>query len=317
VSCALAQLNAQGQLVAVSAASLQAYVSGVLSAQAQSVSILNGVPPANIAGATFYVGYGANGSAMLVNGTTRSVVSVPGSLSCKPAAPQTGWWFNPAEGGRGFSIDARGKRLFMAAFHYDANGSATWNFAGGATSLDGSLFTADFLGASGGQTLTGSYKLPGLAAVGPITFAFSDASHGTMIWPGGTVAIERQAFVPNGLTAPSQAGLPESGWWWNPAESGRGFFMEWQNGVVDIAGYMYDAAGKPTWYIAAYATPNPMLIEGNWWTFAGGQAMGGPYKPATRTSDNAGSLRVEFASATTATMTLPDGRRIPLVRQAF
>ena len=317
VQCALAQLNAQGQLVAVSAASLQAYVSGVLSAQGQSVSILNSVNTANLAGATFYVGYGPNGNAMLVNGTTRSVVSVPGNVSCRPQAPQTGWWYNAAEGGRGYSIEARGNRLFFAAFHYDQSGRATWNFAGGATSLDGSLFTSDFLGASGGQTLTGPYRLPGLTPAGAITLAFSDATHGTMAWPGGAVAIERQPFVPGGLTAAPQAGLPESGWWWNPAESGRGFFIEWQNGVVDIAGYMYDEAGNPTWYISAGATPDPRVISGNWWTFAGGQSMGGAYRPATRTSDNAGSLRVDFTGADTATMTLPGGRRIPLVRQAF
>ena len=317
VACALAQVNAQGQLVAVSAASLQAYVSGVLSAQGQSVSILNSVPQTTVAGATFYVGYGANGNAMLVNGTTRSVVSVPGSLSCKPQAPQTGWWYNPAEGGRGFSIEARGSRLFMAAFHYEPSGRATWNFSGGATSLDGSLFTSDFVGVSGGQTLTGSYKLPVLAPAGPITFAFSDATHGTMVWPGGTVAIERQPFVPNGLTGLPQPGLPESGWWWNPDESGRGFFIEWQNGYADIAGYMYDDAGNPTWYISVYPTPDPLRFSGNWWTFAGGQSMGGPYRMPTRTSDNAGALDVQFTSATTATMTLPDARRIPLQRQAF
>jgi hypothetical protein len=34
-----------------------------------------------------------------------------------------------------------------------------------------------------------------------------------------------------------------------------------------------------------------MLIEGHWWTCAGVQAMGQPYRPATRTSDNAGSVR--------------------------
>jgi hypothetical protein len=254
---------------------------------------------------------------MLVSGTTRSVVSVPGTVSCRPQAPQTGWWYNPAEGGRGFSIEARGNRLFMAAFHYDAAGRATWNFAGGATSLDGSLFTSDFLGASGGQTLTGPYRLPGLSGVGPITLAFSDATHGTLFWPGGAVAIERQAFVPDGLTAPAQSNLPESGWWWNPAESGRGFFIEWQNGYADLAGYMYDDAGNPTWYISVVPTPNPLAFTGNWWAFGGGQSMGGPYRPATRINDNVGAVAIEFSSATTATLTLPDGRRIPLVRQAF
>jgi hypothetical protein len=303
--------------VAVSAASLQSYVSGVLSAQGQSVTVLNGTATSGVEGATFYVGYGANGNAMLLNGTTRSVVAVPGTLNCQPQAPQTGWWFNPAEGGRGYSIEARGNRLFMAAFHYEPDGRATWNFAGGVTSLDGSLFTADFLSASGGQSMTGPYRLPNLATAGSITFAFSDAQHGTLVWPGGTVAIERQASVPNGLTLPPQPGIPEGGWWWNPQESGRGFFIEWQGGFANIAGYMYDEQGRPTWYITVAPTPDPLRITGSWWTFANGQAMGQPYRAATRTSDNAGALDVQFTSATTATMTLPDGRRINLVRQAF
>jgi hypothetical protein len=205
----------------------------------------------------------------------------------------------------------------MAAFHYEPDGRATWNFAGGATSVDGSLFTADFMGASGGQTMTGAYRLPALANAGSVTFAFSDSTRGTMIWPGGTTAIERQPFVPNGLTVTQQSGLPESGWWWNPQESGRGFFIEWQAGYVDIAGYMYDEQGRPTWFISAIPTPDPMRITGSWWTYAGGQAMGQAYRPATRTSDAAGPLEVRFTSRTAATMTLPGGRTISLQRQAF
>jgi hypothetical protein len=317
VACVLAQINQAGQLQAVSASSLQAYVSGVLGAQGQAIQIVNNVATVQIGGATFYVGYGASGQSMLGSGTNRGVVTIPGSLECRPQAPQTGWWFNPAEGGRGYSIEARGSRLFMAAFHYEPGGRATWNFAGGATSLDGSLFTADFLSASGGQTLAGPYRLPNLATAGSITFAFSDAQHGTLVWPGGTVAIERQASVPNGLTLPPQPGIPEGGWWWNPQESGRGFFIEWQGGFANIAGYMYDEQGRPTWYITVAPTPDPLRIAGNWWTFANGQAMGQPYRAATRTSDNAGALDVRFTSPTTATMRLPDGRTIPLVRQAF
>lgn len=317
VACVLAQINQAGQLQAVSASSLQAYVSGVLGAQGQAIQIVNNTATVPIGGTTFYVGYGASGQAMISSGTNRGVVTIPGTLECRPQAPQTGWWYNPAEGGRGFSIETRGNRLFMAAFHYDPSGRATWNFSGGTTSVDGSLFTADFVAASGGQTMTGPYRFPNLAPAGTVTFAFANDKQGTIVWPGGTTAIERQPFVPNGLTAPPQPGLPQAGWWWNQAESGRGFFIEWQNGFVDIAGYMYDAQGNPTWFISAVPTPDPMRITANWWTFANGQAMGQPYRPATRTSDNAGALDVRFTSATTATMTLPDGRQIPIVRQAF
>src|SRR6185369_9804898 len=62
VPCVLAQLNLSGQLQAVSASSLQAYVSGVLSSQGQAVTVLDGVPTASIGGATFYVGYGPSAS---------------------------------------------------------------------------------------------------------------------------------------------------------------------------------------------------------------------------------------------------------------
>src|SRR6185503_3191301 len=42
--CVLAQLNPNGQLTAASASNLQAYTTGVLSSQGQSVTILNNVP---------------------------------------------------------------------------------------------------------------------------------------------------------------------------------------------------------------------------------------------------------------------------------
>src|SRR6185503_16384120 len=98
VACVLAQLSASGQLVAVSTASLQAYVTGVLSAQGQAVTVINGVPAAQIAGATFFVGYGASSTGMLSGGPNRSVATVPGSVQCQPQKPQTGWWWNTAEG---------------------------------------------------------------------------------------------------------------------------------------------------------------------------------------------------------------------------
>jgi hypothetical protein len=316
IQCGLAQLNALGQLVAVSPDSLRAYVSGVLSAQGQAVNVLNAITP-DVKGATFFVGYGPNGNAMLTNGTTRGVVSVPGDVSCKPQSPQTGWWYNAAEGGRGFAIEARGNRLFFAAFHYDAQGRATWNFAGGPTSLDGSLFTGDFSMASGGQTLTGPYRAPGFASAGTMTMAFSDATHGTLVWPGGNTPVERLPFVQNGLTAPPQPGVPEAGWWWNPSESGRGFFLEWQNGWFHIAAFLYDTTGHPVWYLSAYPSPDPLRITGSWWLLANGQAPGAPYRPATRIDENVAPVDIQFSSSTTATMTLPGGTRIPLQRMAF
>src|SRR5204863_7094254 len=199
--CVLAQLNSSGQLQAVSASNLQAYVTGVLTGQTQAVTILNNVPTANIGGATFYIGYGASASSMINNGINQRAVSVPGDITCDPKAPKTGWWWNPAEGGRGYSIEVAGSHVFFASYLYDRSGRATWYVGAGNTSLDGSLFTGSLDAYSRGQTLGGPYQVPTAAvSAGSLTLAFADATHGTMVWPGGSVPIERFNIVPNGTT---------------------------------------------------------------------------------------------------------------------
>ena len=167
-------------------------MSGVLGAQGQAIQIVNNVATVQIGGATFYVGYGASAQSMLGSGTNRGIVTIPGSLECRPQAPQTGWWWNPAEGGRGYSIEVAGNHLFFASYLYDVSGRATWLVASGNTSLDGSLLPSQLESYSGGQTLAGNYKPPNPVVYGgPITLAFNDASHGTLSWPGGTLAIAR------------------------------------------------------------------------------------------------------------------------------
>src|SRR6185369_1520104 len=170
----LAQLTASGQLQGVSASSLNSYVSGVLGSQGAAVTIINGAATATIGGATFYVGYGNSSTSMFNNGTNRGVVNVPGERECRPQPPQTGWWWNKSEGGRGYSIEVQDKHIFYAAYLYDDAGN---------TSLDGSLFMGDLLKVAGGQTLGGAYHAPGAAqSAGTLTLAFSDAATGSMIW---------------------------------------------------------------------------------------------------------------------------------------
>jgi alpha-tubulin suppressor-like RCC1 family protein len=318
VACVLAQLSSSGQLQAVSASSLQAYVTGVLSAQGQAVTVINGVPTASIGGATFYVGYGTSASAMLGGGVNRSVVSVPGARECKPQAPQTGWWWNPAEGGRGYSIEARGTSLFMASYLYDVSGRATWHVAAGPTSLDGSLFSGTLMSFGSGVTLSGPYK-PNtrLADAGPITLAFDDATHGTLVWPGGTVALERYAFGAGGADTPALANQPESGWWWGgAADDGRGFFVEWQGGRAFLAGYMYDASGNPVWYVADSAVTNAQSFAGTWLQFANGQTLTGAWRAPTLANGNVAPVTIQFQGADSAILTLPSGT-LPLTRFRF
>jgi hypothetical protein len=320
VQCVLAQLSGSGQLVGVSASSMQAYITGVLSAQAQAVTILNGVPTVNIGGAIFYIGYGSSPLDMVTRGINQRAVAVPSSNVCDPKPPQTGWWWNPLEDGRGFSIEVRGRNLFFASFLYDASGRSSWYVATGAVSLDGSLFNNELLSARGGQALGGGYPgFPTLRNEGPITLAFNNASTGTLVWPGGAVPIQRFNIVPDGLNKPPVPNQPESGWWWNESEAGRGFFLEWQGGILNIAGYMYDDQGNPVWYLTQNAQPttNAQSFSSNWWSFGNGMTLMGPWRPHARVNGNVAPVTIQFQGAENAIMTLPNGRTTAITRHRF
>jgi len=316
--CVLAQLNASGQLTAVTAGSLQAYLTGVLSSQGASVSVLNGVSTALLSGAVFYVGYGSSSTSMINGGTNRSIVAVPGSQSCQPQAPQTGWWWFPAQDGRGFGIEVRGNTLFMSGYLYDDTGRATWVVAAGATALDGSFFNNTLYHVSNGQTLTGQYKAPAPVTLdGQITLTFNDARNGTLIWPGGSIPIQRFDDVIGSGNGITPAFVPENGWWWNESESGRGFFMEFKNNFAFIAGYMYEADGRPVWYTAQSTMASPQRLSTSWLQVANGQTLTGPYKKPVVINSNVGPVTIQFSDAANAILTLPGGRNIAITRHRF
>ncbi len=316
--CVLAQLTASGQLTAASAGSLQAYLTGVLSSQGASVSVLNGVSAAILSGAVFYIGYGSNSSSMINSGTNKSVVTIPGSQTCQPQAPQTGWWWNPAEDGRGFGIEVRGNTLFMSGYLYDESGHATWVVSPGPVALDGSLFNGTLYQVANGQTLTGAYKAPAAPTVaGQITLTFNNSRFGTLIWPGGSIPIQRFDDVIGSGNGVTPSFVPENGWWWNADESGRGFFMEFKNNFAFIAGYMYEADGRPVWYVTQNPMTTPQTFSSNWLQVANGQTITGPYKKPVIVNSNVGPVSILFSDAANAVMTLPGGRQLAITRHKF
>lgn len=244
---------------------------------------------------------------------------ISGYLSSAAAiTPQTGWWWNPSESGRGFSIEVNGNNLFMAGYLYAADtGQAIWFVSGGSMSSS-STYQGTMTAYGYGQTLTGAYVAPvPTVNIGTISLSFTDTAHGTLTWPGGTIPIERFNIVANGVNAARASFQPETGWWWNPGESGRGFALEIQNGVMFMAGYMYDTAGNPLWYSSANQMSSQNLYQGNWVQYANGQTLMGAYRPPVVANSNAGSLQIQFQSTTTGILTLPDGRAIPISRFRF
>ncbi|MBI1889901.1 MAG: hypothetical protein HYS18_04590 [Burkholderiales bacterium] len=234
--------------------------------------------------------------------------------------PQSGWWWNPAEGGRGFALELFGDKLFFAGYLYESDGRATWYVSGPTTMASSSVYQGTLLKYINGQTLTGNFQ-PATqvgASQGNLTITFSDPSHGTLTWPGGTIPIQRYDIVSGGASATPPAGTPEPGWWWNPAEGGRGFSLEIQNNSMFIAGFMYDNSGNPIWYASGPTQmTNASTYVGVWQQYGNGQTLTGSYKSANVVNPAVGSLRIDFYDSRNGLMTLPNAKTIPITRYTW
>ena len=89
------ELSQAGQMVAVTADQLNAYLTGVLSAQGASVAILNGVPVVSVSGATFFVGYGSSGASMINGGSQEN--TDPGFEAIKKLKPSVVMMYSQAD----------------------------------------------------------------------------------------------------------------------------------------------------------------------------------------------------------------------------
>jgi hypothetical protein len=172
--------------------------------------------------------------------------------------------------------------------------------------------------------LNGSFVAPtSTTQLGTATLTFTDDSHGALQFApdtgaASTTTIERFPIVSGGLTAPPMRSFePETGWWYNPAEGGRGYFIENQRGTMFFAGYMYAANGKPIWYVNTFKTTSPKSAAGQLAQFAGGQTLGGTYKAASVANAAVGAVSLSFSSSIAGTLTLPNGKVIPIQRYRF
>lgn len=234
-----------------------------------------------------------------------------GSPAATGATPASGWWWNPNEGGRGFSLEVRNGRAFFAGFLYDEAGAADWVVA------DGGVANGSFAGTlqhyRAGQTLGGSYQPAATgSSAGTVSLTFDTPTSGVLSWAGGTMPIVRYGFASPAVTAPA-TGSPEAGWWWTPNQGGSGYFMEVQGSQLFLAAYMYRDNGSPVWYTSNGAMASTTLYEGDLTEFAGGQPMSGTYRPPTA-STPMGRIAVQFTSTTTGTLTLPNGQKLPIAR---
>lgn len=251
----------------------------------------------------------------ILNALSAVRAAAAGEVGSTLAAPQSGWWWNENEGGRGYALEFRNGALFMAGFMYELNGKAMWFVSSGEMS-DPTTYAGGMERYEGGQTLDGAFKKSAYKGVfGTLRLKFSSANRGLLTWPdGSTTALRRYDIVDRSASLPQNGFAPEAGWWWNADEPGRGFALEVQGDNMFIGGFMYDAAGQPVWYVAGGRMSSSARYSGEWLAYTNGQAIGQPYKRPDLSPKSAGPLSLTFSDTRNATLTLPGGRQLPITR---
>lgn len=230
--------------------------------------------------------------------------------------PETGWYWDPAQPGRGYFFEYGLGYASLAAYFYADSGRADW--ALGNVRYDGSEPSAavDLLtfidGPAFGQPVwrepsPGTLRATRLLVESPVRLRLE-------LSDGNQLVMSRLAFDLGSVAAPAAPGMPESGWWWDPAEPGSGFAIEVQRRQLFVVAYTYDALGQPTWLSAFGEINTAAIFEGTWQAFANGQHLEGPYRPADELSTSPGELRIEFTTARTARLRYPDGREVTIER---
>lgn len=240
--------------------------------------------------------------------------TVTGSFAS--GTPRSGYWWYAVETGRGYAVEIVGGRVFMTFYFYADDGTAKW-WTSTATMLDTAHYWASTYEFTGGQQLNGAYQAPSPATQSSNVFiAFTGPTTAIMSWADGTIPLTRFDIVGGGVAAGPAAGSPETGWYWNSGENGRGWFVEVQNSTLFLSGFMYDARGQPTWYTSQGAMTTTSLYSGTLNLSAGGKAIGGTNQAPT-SSTSQGTVTVQFPTTTTAILTLPGGGTVALTRYSF
>lgn len=215
--------------------------------------------------------------------------------------PLSGLWWNANESGWGIDFTQRRNIVFAAWYTYDASGNPKWYVASNCTMPAAGLTSGTCTGSLyevNGPTFFGTAFDPGAAkvtAAGSLSVTFQDANNASMSYTVGsqsrTVAITRQP-----IASGSTPGADYTDLWWNANESGWGMALAQQGSVMFLAWYVYDATGKPVWYVASNCTVSGNGCSGSLYRTTG-PAFGSTFNPAQVQVSSTGTVSLSFTDA--------------------
>jgi uncharacterized protein (TIGR03437 family) len=173
------------------------------------------------------------------------------------AIPANGWWNSPVAPSTFYAIEAENGVVRLGTLTYSASGQPTWSLARCVQTTPGTYVgTAEQY--TGGWALN---KAPGpptaIVDGAAVRLAFSSATTAMLQIGTQTIPIQRYQF--SDQWASPMLGAPRAGWWDQPSQSGRGYFLEAQGSTLFVGGLIYDSSGQPSWFTST----GPVDASGN------------------------------------------------------
>jgi hypothetical protein len=228
----------------------------------------------------------------------------------------TALWWNFDESGWGINFTHQGDIVFGTIFTYDLSRNPMWLVMSNGAKQSPGLFTGALYRTTGPPFDANPFTPIGpsnIVQVGTMTVEFSGDSASLAYTVNGIAVnktIRKQVFGARPAicraTDASRAALANyQDLWWNPAESGWGINITHQDDILFATLFTYAASGQGLWLVMS---DGRRQVDGSYlgdlYTTTGPAFNATPFPPIGPSNlTNVGTLRLQFASGTDATLT--------------
>ena len=221
--------------------------------------------------------------------------------------PANGWWYDPAAPDVFYVLEAENGVVHLASLGYSAQGSPQWSLARCVQTAQGS-----YVGTSeqytGGRALNQPLTQPTGIVDGPaVELVFGSATTATLKIGTQDISIQRYQF--SAQWASPMLNAPRTGWWDQPAQSGRGYFLEVQGNTLLVGGLIYGSSGQPTWFTSTGPVGSTGTFSGNLTVCSAADSAQAPVCTQT-----ANAIGLAFRSPWDATLTLGEEAPVEIRR---
>jgi uncharacterized protein (TIGR03437 family) len=216
--------------------------------------------------------------------------------STPQTVPASGWWYNPSAPGTYYVVEAENGVIDLGILSYSTKGDPQWSLVRCVQRPGG-----DYVGTAeqytGGRALNQAATPPTAIVDGPtVTLIFNSAATATLQIGTQSVPIQRYQF--SNQWASPMLNAPRAGWWDQPVQSGRGYFLEVQGNTLFVGALLYSSSGQPTWLTAT----GPVNEDGTFSSTVMACSTASTQAPVCTPTTN--TLKLVFSSPWHATLTI-------------